>query len=271
MPVYIVTGRLGGGKTLSMVGRMREYMEEGRPVATNINLRLSKLLKKPPTAPVYRMPDKPSADDFEALGAAHETGDESRNGGIFLDEAGTWLNSRSWADKQRQAVIDWLLHSRKKGWDVFVIVQSINLLDKQIREAMGEYLVICRRLDRMQIPFLGKLIRGLSLGYLSGNLPHVHVASVNYGLGLGAVHSDTWWYRGRDLYAAYDTKQVITGERSGVELMPWSIEGAPVVVPKHKPKLPEVAALMGIQDPAERLKAYRRLELVSATPLESLH
>ncbi len=38
--------------------------------------------------------------------------------GIFLDEVSQLLNARNWQDKRQQDVIDWLVRSRKKGWDV---------------------------------------------------------------------------------------------------------------------------------------------------------
>src|SRR5690606_41824258 len=52
------------------------------------------------------------------------------------------------SDKGRTAVIDWCLHARKLGWDIIFIVQNISIVDKQARLALGEHLVICRRLDR---------------------------------------------------------------------------------------------------------------------------
>ncbi len=46
---------------------------------------------------------------------------------VVLDECGTWLNTREWQDKSRQNLIDWMLHSRKKGWDIILIVQDLAL------------------------------------------------------------------------------------------------------------------------------------------------
>ena len=34
MPIYIITGRLGSGKSLATVGRIRDLLAEGRAVAT---------------------------------------------------------------------------------------------------------------------------------------------------------------------------------------------------------------------------------------------
>lgn len=264
MPVYVVTGKLGSGKTLSMVGRMRDYLERGRPVATNININIRKLVRNKPAQPVLRLPDRPTVEDFLAMGPVHDTGREELNGGVFLDECGTWLNSRSWSDKGRQALIDLLLHSRKLGWDVFFIVQSITLLDKQIRDALAEYVVICRRMDRLKMPFVGRLGSALSFGLWSGNLPKVHVALVRYGMGVGSIHAETWYYKGADLYAAYQTTQVIRDDSPGMHSLVWyaTDEERAAWRPLPKPKLELVRWVQRL--PVDRrIPAMRRIGLAT--------
>lgn len=266
MPVYIVTGKLGSGKTLSMIGRMREYMLAGKPVATNIGLNLRELVSKRPQAPIYLLPDRPTSADLEVIGAVHDTGQEERNGALVLDECATWLNARAWNGEDRAKVIDWMLHSRKLGWDVYLIVQNISLLDKQLRDALAEYVVHCRRLDRMRIPGVGRLINALSLGYLSGNLPKVHMAAVRYGTGPASMHADTWVFRGRDLYAAFSTAQVIGADRTvGVQCMTWMTTEAEQAEARSaqraalRPKLPHVERLMR-QPAGTRVQVARRWE-----------
>lgn len=246
MPVYIVTGKLGSGKTLSMVGRAREYIESGRPVATNVTLDIRGLVKRKPKAPVIRLPDRPTVADLELIGAVHSTGREELNGMLLLDECGTFLNTREWGDKGRQAFIDWLLHSRKLGWDVFLIVQHTSLLDKQIRDAMAEYVVTCRRLDRIKVPFLGRLISWVSVGVLKGQMPQIHLALVRYGTGVGSMHADTWLYRGKDLYGAYQTVQVIADQSPGPHSLFWYATPAEIAKwpkpPKPKTRAMELCA-----------------------------
>jgi hypothetical protein len=257
MPLFIVTGKLGSGKTLSMVARMRSYLEAGKPVATNVDIDLRQLTRRKPKATLTRLPDKPTAEDFAALGQVHATAREELNGALVLDECGTWLNTRQWGDKGRQAIIDWLLHSRKLGWDVFLIVQNLSLVDKQIRDALAEYVVICRRLDRLKIPYLAGVIKLLSFGLLSGRMPKVHVATVFYGVGQGAMKADRWTYRGTDLYRAYQSVQVIASAdardvQAGSFCYVWYAtdkDRASWPVPP-KPKLPEVQRLRAL--PKER-------------------
>lgn len=244
MAVYIVTGKLGSGKTLATVGRIRDALLEGRRIATNLDLKLDKLINarhgKPIPAEgitpihqkinVIRLPDKPTVDDLETIGMGCEEINEERHGLIVLDELGTWLNTRSWADKNRQAVIDWLLHSRKKGWDVYFIIQSVTMIDKQVREGVAEYHAPCKRLDRIRIPFIGSLLAFIGL---KGTLPKIHVSNVRYGLDRDSLLSDRWVYRGHDLYAGYDTRQTFTDAPASPYsyLTPWHTKG------RHEMKL----------------------------------
>jgi hypothetical protein len=235
MAVYCVTGRLGAGKTLACVGRLRDALLQGRRVATNLDINIEFLLpRQRRKVDIIRIPDKPVAEDLEAIGLGTPTPDEAFNGIIVLDELGSWLNSRGWSDKSRQPFIDWLIHSRKKGWDILLICQHINQIDKQIRESLVEYHVVCRRLDRMRIPFIGGLIRVLSFGLFTGNFPRMHFGIVRYGTGQDAPVSDRWAYLGNNLYPAYDTRQVFSANYdSGIYsyLSPWHLKGRYVVEP----------------------------------------
>jgi hypothetical protein len=174
-----------------------------------LDIRLEKMFgEKAKRACVYRVPDKPGIDDLNAIGIGNASYDESKNGLLVLDECGTWFNSRQWADKERQQVINWFLHARKLGWDIIFIVQNIQIVDKQARLTMAEHVVYCRRLDKMTIPFLSiiwKLFTGSPL-----HLPRMHVASVRYGDQPTSLIVDRWWYLGLDLYDCYDTKQVFS-------------------------------------------------------------
>ncbi|CAA32519.1 gene I product [Lineavirus I22] len=214
MAVYVVTGKLGAGKTLVAVSRIQRTLAKGGIVATNLNLKLHhfpQVGRYAKQCRVMRIADKPTLEDLEAIGRGNLSYDESKNGLIVLDECGTWFNSRNWSDKSRQPVIDWFLHARKLGWDVIFIIQDISLMDKQAREALAEHVVYCRRLDKLNIPIIGGLISVLSGGRLP--LPKVHFGIVKYGDNPQSLTVDKWIYTGTDLYAAYDTKQIFTSDR----------------------------------------------------------
>ncbi|EMZ8295418.1 hypothetical protein ABE991_004869, partial [Escherichia coli] len=211
MAVHVVTGKLGSGKTLVSVSRIQERLAKGCPVATNLDLKLHNIpmvgryAKK---TRVIRVPDKPSLNDLLAIGIGNTSYDESRNGLLVLDECGTWFNSRSWGDKDRQPVIDWFLHARKLGWDIIFLIQDISIMDKQARLALAEHVVYCRRSDKLNIPFIGSIMNLVSGARFS--LPKVHFGIVKYGDNVNSITVDKWIYTGKSLYSAYNTKQVFT-------------------------------------------------------------
>lgn len=228
MSIYIVTGKLGNGKTLASVGRITDYLKQGRNIATNLDLYLEHYENpRHKTGKIYRIPDKPTAKDLEAIGRGHDedTYNENKNGLLVLDECGTWFNSRSWNDKERRPVIDWFLHSRKLGWDVILIVQDISILDKQARDTLAEYTVFTRRLDNMNIPLITPLLKLLTGKRIT--MPRAHIGIVKYGDNATYPTVDRWWYRGSSLFKLYDTRQIFTPDNDGVYsyLTPWHIKG----------------------------------------------
>jgi hypothetical protein len=226
--IYIVTGKLGNGKTLSAVGRIRDYIEQGRRVATNLDLKLDKYPDpRYRNADVIRLPDKPSYADMVALGkGTDETAyDENRFGLLVLDECGTWFNSRNWNEPGRKELNDWFLHSRKLAWDVIIIIQNIEILDKQARDCLAEFTVFCRRMDNLSIPVIGQLWKFATGKRLT--LPRVHLGIVKYGTNPQSLTADRWVYRGNDLFDFYDTRQVFLSDSCGMYsyLTPWHLVG----------------------------------------------
>ena len=208
MAVYSVEGKLGTGKTKFTVWMAQNALVAGRRVASNVDLKTELLVTHKKTSYV-RIPDKPTAFDLEAMGHGNpETYDEDRNGLLILDELGTWLNSRSFQDKGRASVIDWLIHARKHGWDVYLIVQDQNMIDKQVRDALIEYQCRCMNLSKIRIPIVGRLLSVFHdrLGYL----PRMHSVTARTGYGVNALVADRWMFKGDDLHAAYDTRQIFT-------------------------------------------------------------
>lgn len=207
MPDFAITGKKGNGKSLVSVARIREYLQKGLPVATNLDLNLKELLgKSHKTARVIRLPDMVRGEHLEMLGFGNKTPDESLNGAVVLDELATWLNARSYKETERQSLINWLVQARKWGWDCYYLVQETNMVDKQVREGLFEHVVQCRRMDRLTIPVLNTLTK-----FFFGKkctLPRVHIGFVRYGDGgPSSLVVDRWVYRGDQFFSCYDTKQ----------------------------------------------------------------
>lgn len=226
MAVYIVTGKLGNGKTLVTVGRIKEALESGCRVATNLDLNLVNMFhRNARNLEVVRVPDKPTVEDLEKIGKGYEGRyDESKFGLLVLDECGTWFNSRNWQDKDRKRVNDWFLHARKLRWHVYLIIQDINLLDSQARAALAEFTVYCRRLDNVRVPLIGGFIKAVT-GYRL-TLPRIHRAKVCYAS--DDIISDVWHYRGNSLFSCYRTDQLFLADYPHAPhcvLTPWHTHG----------------------------------------------
>lgn len=276
MSVYAITGKLGSGKSLVSVGRIMTYLAKGRRVASNLDLHLDRFFGQRSRVDYLRLPDFPLIADLNMIGVGNDSLDESKNGLLVLDEVGVFLNSRDWDDKTRKAIIAWLLHSRKLGWDVILIVQDVSLIDKQIRCSLLEHVGVCKRTDRLRIPFIGGLLKFLGLPYRP---PRMHMCSIKYGVEIHALIVDRWFYRGAVIQNCYDTRQVFTANYAHglyTVLSPWLVTGRylqptffmrclaflrgstlqkPRVV-ELKPKLPDVLKMMQISDQQERWRVF---------------
>jgi hypothetical protein len=223
----LLSGKRGEGKSISAVRMMSDYIRRGCCVATNMDIFLEHLDKPYSELVCYRLPDHPTLRAFEALPLGNPNPvDEKRNGLLVLDEVATFLNSRDWQAKERAAVISWLLHSRKFGWDLLLIAQHPRLVDAQIRDALCELSATARRADKFVVPVVGglfKLATGKPL-----KLPRAHIVTFRYGFAPNAPRVDLWWFSGAAYQKGYDSLQKISmAGQEGVScyLPAWHLKG----------------------------------------------
>lgn len=205
MADYAITGKKGAGKSLFAVGLIRDALRDGKSVATNLDIRPEAFGRPQCKNFFYRLPDRPTVDDLLAIGRGQEGVTEDDNGIIVLDETSTFFNTRSWNDKARQPLLDWLVHSRKYGWDVYYICQGLTQIDKQLRETMIEYHITVKRTDKWPIPVITPLTSMLGFPI---RFPRMHLGIIRHGVQHDAMRVGRKWYRGKELYPAYDTQQV---------------------------------------------------------------
>lgn len=272
MAVYSVEGKLGTGKTKFCVWQAQNAFREGRRVASNVDMDASRLWPYGRRS-IIRLPDKPTSHDLHAIGHGNpDSYDEEKNGLLILDELGTWLNARSFADKDRGGVLDWLIHARKLGWDVYLIVQDAGMIDKQVRESLIEYQCRCVRLDKVRIPVLGRV-----LGLIKDRwayMPRMHLVTARVGYGTGQVVSDRWTFRGDDLHSAYDTRQVFRADYPHAAhsvLPPWDWSPRPTLWASLRARLRE--ALAQARTPGRLASARQRprsrvVDMIASLPAE---
>lgn len=208
--IYIVTGKLGSGKSLLAVDRAIQYASEGRRVAANFHMDFTPICHSPDSKlssnPVTVLPSIPSTENLLMLGFGGEHEDTA--GALLLDECAQFLNSRTWQGKEREEMINWLLHARKRCWDVFLIVQHERMLDKQVRDALAEYVVTIKRTDRLKVPFVPI------------KFPRMHVGIVRYGLDQNAMVADRWITRGGQAMECYDTRAIFNDDSAAYSILP---------------------------------------------------
>lgn len=205
MADYAVTGKKGSGKSLFAIGIIRDSLLSGKRVATNLDVYLEHLLSPVNHSTLIRIPDRPVVDDLEAIGRGQEGCVEENNGVIVLDETSTFFNSRAFGDKSRQPLLDWLVHSRKLGWDVYYICQGLEQIDKQLRTTMIEYHIIVKRTDKWPIPFITPLFKLIGLNI---RFPKMHIGVIRHGVDRDSLVVDRRFYRAAELFPAYDTQQI---------------------------------------------------------------
>lgn len=201
--IYIVTGKLGAGKSLVTVQRMIDYAAEGLKIAANFPVDFGPICMKDDSklaaTSVTVLSPIPTSSQLHALGKGGPF--EDKAGLLVLDECAQFLNSRTWQGEDRQNMINWLLHARKLCWDVILVVQHERMLDKQVRDALAEYLVVVKRTDRLKIPFMPI------------PMPRFHVGTVRYGLEPNAMVADRWITRGDLPMQCYNTSEIFDGDQ----------------------------------------------------------
>ncbi|ROQ27580.1 zonular occludens toxin domain-containing protein [Gallaecimonas pentaromativorans] len=212
-----VEGTRGSGKSKLAVAEIQTALGMGRRVATNLNLNMDKLMPADSQASVVRLPDKPRACDLKDLGMAYEglnpedpsTYDENKFGLIVLDEVLTFFNSRSWNQPGRLDVVEFLVQSRKYGWRLWLIGQSVDFIDGQMRDTLVDYLYSCKSSKKIKIPVLSTIWGVISHVITAGKgLPSFHLCNVYEGVTKNKVMRHEWFFfRRNDLHACYQTAQ----------------------------------------------------------------
>lgn len=209
----LIVGELGQGKGIVAAYFASLYYSRGLRVAANYPLDTLHMNRKSDN-PVTVLPAYPRIEDFENLGRGCDEGEKIKFGALFLDECATWINSRGFSQKGRLSFIDWLIHSRKLGWDVYLIAQHEDMIDSQVIKAMGNQVIRCKRLDELRVPFFttfNEIFRPGKTGAATGKkgiLPHYVVASrylVNSSSKAKNKPTEKLFIKARDFYSVYDT------------------------------------------------------------------
>lgn len=160
MTITLRTAPPGGGKSYTSVNLIVEAILAGKCVAGNVEL-------------VPDWPERIAArhwpfwlrrfarrrflehardryhftEDIKELFAIRLEGRGEGRGLMVLDEAHNWMNARSWSKEGRGDIVKFFSQHRKLGWDVELIAQDAEMIDKQVR-VLAEYIAYGRNLKK---------------------------------------------------------------------------------------------------------------------------
>lgn len=244
MSDYAIIGKKGTGKTVTACAIIQQYLKEGRRVAGNINLYLDKLLPPNSKMTYTRISDHPTIIELEMLGRGQLGVVEEENGAIFLDECSHFFNARTYQDKDRQQILDWLTESRKLGWDVYYLMQGLPQLDKQIRETQLEYIVNMKNTGKWPIPLITPLTALLFGDKRALRFPKGQLAITRQGTDRDALIVKRRWYRSTEFYPAYETQQRFKPRNHPDATAPHTLLSNHFVIGRHlKPSQPVLERL----------------------------
>jgi hypothetical protein len=186
--IALVVGAPGSGKSYTSVALIAEALRVGKPVATNVELSEDWADRVVASIPLARFRGRAwrkaraselgrllfvSSDLAELFrvrlapclrcsGCRRSQSCRSEGRGVMvLDEAHNWMNSRTWdADGQgggkteavhrRLKVVRFFSQHRKLGWEVHLITQDENNIDRQVR-TLFEAIVRLRNLRNFRV------------------------------------------------------------------------------------------------------------------------
>lgn len=147
--VYGIYGSLGGGKSLTAVDIMLDFLNLGHPVYSNIQLR-----NLPPRFAKNFHYFDPCSTDIKSLEYGSPRGSSgTKRVCIILDECAEFLDQYSSNSSFTKDFCSWLRHTSKNGQFVFLIVQHPDFLVKSVRLIVNHW-IACTDLAQFKLPVM---------------------------------------------------------------------------------------------------------------------
>jgi hypothetical protein len=136
MALWVLVGKMGGGKTLTMTYFLFIlFVEKMMRILTNYSL----------TFPNRRDGYKPEKIQLETL--LDPNNKEMMNCAIGLDEFWLFADSRTSASKTNRLISYIMLQSRKRNVDIFITAQTYMQIDTRIRKN-ADYIIYCKKSNK---------------------------------------------------------------------------------------------------------------------------
>lgn len=157
--ITAVTGKIGGGKTLSSVAAMVNHLCKGGIVCSNIRLDLQAVSNWKNINFQFLQDRYIYIEDCSTCNPHDFPHGDLRGRGkrrvlLVIDESAEFFSSLSLDNKERlQLWYSWLRHSDKMGTDVFFIVQDFSQLNKQGR-LLSQRTTYCYDMAKFRLPII---------------------------------------------------------------------------------------------------------------------
>lgn len=162
MTIYLYSGTPGSGKSLDAAKTIRYWLKHGKPVIANFEVNHDEIR----SGRFTYMPNSCfSVDDLVLWASDWWSDHDAKEDGILLvlDECQLIFNSRTWQDRDRLKVLEFLSQHRKYKYKIILIAQSSIMIDRQFR-VLIEYEVKHRKVSN--IGLFGKMLSLLSFSEL---------------------------------------------------------------------------------------------------------
>lgn len=229
MAQYLVEGTQGGGKNLFTLSKIHNCLLIGNKVAVNFelyfhNFPLPQMETERYDNLLLSMSPHITYFDLQFLGSgvpaskgqiqqARDDKTGSTQGVIIFDEGLKIFNSRDWNDPSRKMIVDFFIDIRKLQYDLYLISQSAQHIDKQIRESLISNIITCAS-SKQVFPFSSFhfFLKMIGLGSDVNPLYYpFHVARTHDVVAgeKSKKYSKTTTYRYLEYYTVYDTGQIL--------------------------------------------------------------
>lgn len=155
--IRVITGKPGAGKSLfATILALRALVEADRWVVTNLPLRLPRLREAfqkrrkddQGINPRVRVLEENEVSKFWHIRPDDAWPNPQKGCLYIIDEAHLIFHARKWAELTGEATSYFSQH-RHHGDDILLVTQHVDMLDKQVRVLIGEYVEVQNRASRV--------------------------------------------------------------------------------------------------------------------------
>lgn len=174
--IFLYSGTPGSGKSLHTASQIYWRLRNNKPVLANFDIALEKVKKRPKRPLPFEYKDNLELTPQYCVQYARNyfSGKKRVKEGkllLVIDECQILFNSRDWNKPGRTDWLKFFTQHRKYGFDIILIAQFDEMIDKQVR-ALIEYEVIHRKVSNFglagfffSLVFFGKLFVSVKFWY----------------------------------------------------------------------------------------------------------